>query len=289
MKSQDEDLEAIVKWAKNADGVQALIQTGSLARNDNSADILSDIDIEIITSNPEVLMNDDQWMNKIGELITVLRLDPNSDQEWATRLAIYRDGVKVDFTLAGIERVRGMADEGKLCELYERGYRILLDKTAITAGLPATSYGFPGRTLPSQYSFRTSVEEFWFEAFHIPKYLARGELWMVKLRDNTMKELLLCMLEWHAIACSPKPVDIWHNGLRMHEWVAPQTWIELQETFGQFDATDAQRAFEATIQLYGRLGREVAEYTGLCYPQECENRIKTLNRKLLSQHPEVIR
>lgn len=282
MKSHDERLEAIVKWAKDADGVQALIQTGSLARNDNSADVFSDIDIEIITSSPEILMNDDQWMNEIGELITVLRLDPDIDQEWATRLAIYSDGVKVDFMLAGTERVRNMADKGSLCELYERGYHIVLDKTAITVGLPAPSYDFPGGTLPSQYSFKASVEEFWFEAFHLPKYLARGELWMVKRRDNTMKDLLLCMLEWHPLALSHKPVDIWHNGLRMYEWVDPQTWIELQETFGQFDATDAQRAFEATIQLYGRLGREVAEYTGLYYPQECENHIKTLNRNFLS-------
>ncbi len=91
---------------------------------------------------------------------------------------------------------------------------------------------------------------------------------MVKLRDNTMKELLLCMLEWHAIARSPKPVDIWHNGLRMHEWVAPQTWIELQKTFGQFGATDAQRAFEATIQL------ELTMYK-LIQNKEVENRVST--------------
>ncbi|MDC9596642.1 aminoglycoside 6-adenylyltransferase [Xenorhabdus anantnagensis] len=284
MQPRDNCLTAIIKWAENADNVQALIQTGSLARKDNSSDDLSDIDIEIITSDPALLMKDEQWMHQFGELITVLSLDPDEHQKWATRLAIYNSGVKVDFTLTGIDRVRHMADSGMLDDLYERGYRILLDKTSITQGIPASTYGFPVRQLPSQNEFKISVEEFWFEAFHIPKYLARGELWLVKFRDNTMKELLMCMLEWHALARNNKPTDLWHNGLHVREWVDSQTWAELQNTFGRFDTSDALRAFEATTQLYGRLGREVAQYAGFDYPQECETRITELNRKILSQH-----
>ncbi|PHM28546.1 aminoglycoside 6-adenylyltransferase [Xenorhabdus innexi] len=237
MELRDNCLKGIIKWAESVDHVQALIQTGSLARKDNSSDDLSDIDIEIITSNPALLMQDRRWLYEFGELITVLSFDPDEHQEWATRLAIYSNGVKIDFTLAGIERVRHMADEGILDELYGRGYTILLDKSSVTQGIPAPAYTFPVRTLPSQSEFTASVEEFWFEAFHIPKYLARGELWLVKLRDNTMKELLLCMLEWHALARHSSTIDVWHNGLHVREWTDSQTWDELQSTFGRFDAS----------------------------------------------------
>ncbi|CDM91096.1 aminoglycoside 6-adenylyltransferase [Xenorhabdus bovienii] len=284
MQSRDNCLKAIIKWAENADNVQALIQTGSLARKDNSSDDLSDIDIEIIVSDPKSLMKDDQWMHEFGELITVLRLDPDEHQAWATRLAIYNNGVKIDFTLAGIDRIHHMAESGILDELYERGYRVLFDIMSITQVLPVSTYGFPVRQLPSQYEFKTSVEEFWFEAFHIPKYLSRGELWLIKFRDNTMKELLMCMLEWHALARNNESIDLWHNGLHLKEWTDSQTWTELQNTFGRFDTSDALRAFEATTQLYGRLGREVAQIIGFDYPQECETRITELNRKVLSQH-----
>jgi hypothetical protein len=37
---------------------------------------------------------------------------------------------------------------------------------------------------------------------HIPPYLARGELWVVKFRDGTMKRMLLRLVEWDALAPS---------------------------------------------------------------------------------------
>ncbi len=99
---RDELLASIVEWSENSTIVHALIQTGSLARTDGTADDLSDVDIEIITPAPSRLMADDGWLHRIGDLITVLRLDPDAGQEWATRLAIYSGGVKVDFTIAGV-------------------------------------------------------------------------------------------------------------------------------------------------------------------------------------------
>ncbi|KRR29395.1 aminoglycoside 6-adenylyltransferase [Bradyrhizobium retamae] len=278
-------LTSIIKWSEKSDIVHALIQTGSLARADGTADDLSDVDIEIITSKPSSLGVDDSWLHQIGDLITVLRLNPEDGQEWATRLAIYSEGVKVDFMLAGIERVRSMIDARMLDPLYERGYRVLLDKSGATTGLPVPSYGFPAAVLPSQEEFCAIVEEFWFEAFHVPKYLARGELWLVKQRDWTMKELLLRMMEWHAVTRSIGPIDVWHIGTRMHEWIGRETRAELQGIFGRFEAADARRAFEATTKLFGRLGREVAQTTDLEYPQRVENQITALNERLLSQKP----
>lgn len=206
LAKQNRIFNAIISWARTSHHVQALIQTGSLARRDNRADEFSDLDIEVITDDLRVLSTDDSWIKKIGEIITVLSLDEG--REWATRLAIFEDGIKVDFTLANSTRLNNMSTAGKLDPLYERGYRVIVDKTGVTNGLPAPSYQFPVHFLPSQERFRKRVEEFWFEAFHIPKYLARGELFLVKQRDWTMKELLLEMIEWHAIARNLTPVDI---------------------------------------------------------------------------------
>jgi aminoglycoside 6-adenylyltransferase len=282
---RDELLTSIIEWSEQSDIVHALIQTGSLARADGTADDLSDVDIEIITSVPSSLVADDSWLHQIGNLITVLRLNPEAGQEWPTRLAIYSGGVKVDFTIAGVERVRSMIDARMLDPLYERGYRVLLDKSGVTVGLPAASYGFPAAGLPSQEEFCALVEEFWFEAFHVPKYLARGELWLVKQRDWTMKELMLRMIEWHAIARNSGPIDVWHIGTRMHEWTDRETSAELQAVFGRFDAADSRRAFEATTKLFGRLSREVAQRADLKYPQRVESQITALNARLFVQEP----
>lgn len=268
---RDRIIESILGWAEVRSDVVAVIQTGSLARDDGEADVWSDIDLEIIANNPASLADDDGWLGTIANLVTVLRLEQDG---WPTRLAIYDGAVKVDFTLAGRARLRSMIDRRRLIPLYERGYRILLDKDGIAKDLPVPSHGFPALPLPSEEDFRRRVEEFWFEAFHVPRYLARGELFLVKQRDWTMKGLLLEMMEWHAVAHGAARVDVWHLGTRVQRWTDPATWRELQRTFGRFDADDARRAFDATTRLYGRLAREVAHTAGFRYPEAVEAKIR---------------
>lgn len=280
--ARDRVLNSIVSWAQDCPFARALILTGSLAREDGLLDDLSDIDVEIISSDPKNLMESNLWLSNIGNLITVLVLDPSSEQRWATRLAIYADGVKVDFTLAGIERLKEMVAEEKLDPLYERGYRVLFDKDGIADRLPRASRAVPNPTAPSQAEFNASVEEFWFEAFHIPKYLIRNELWLVKNRDRTMKELLLRMLEWRAKSKS-RAIDTWHIGTRLPDWVDAETLSDISKTYGRFDTIDSVRAFEETTSLYSRLGREVAETMGLTYPKHIEKSIMEICERYISR------
>ncbi|BBH12399.1 aminoglycoside 6-adenylyltransferase [Chromobacterium haemolyticum] len=272
---QNHRLENAIAWAQQRPDVDALILTGSFARDDGSVDIHSDLDLEIISPDPAALATDDGWLRDIGPLITVLRL--GEGQAWPTRLAIYADGVKIDFTLAGPARLQAMRKDG-LDPLYQRGYRVLLDKTGVAQGLPAP-HGRPAApALPCEERFRERVEEFWFEAFHIPKYLARGELFVVKFRDWTIKELLLEMLEWHAHSHPGAAADCWHIGTRLQHWAEPEHWQALQQGFGHFDAADAERAFHATLRLYSQVAREVAARAGFDYPEAVEAGIRDLIR-----------
>lgn len=254
-------LKLINKWASEDSNIQALILTGSLARQDDTADTLSDIDIEIISREPQLLITDSTWISKIGNLLTVLALNPDQDQLWATRLAIYSDGMKIDYTLAALSRIHTMVEEQRLDALYERGYRVLMDKNQVTSKLPGASGQFPVRQLPSQAIFHSAIEEFWFEAAHIPKYLARNELWLAKMRDWNMKQLLMQMLEWHAIASNPVAVDIWHNGAHLQSWIKPKIWHALHNAFGHFDAQSTRKAFKETTQIYSQLAHQVSKLT----------------------------
>ena len=141
--SREDILKSIISWAERSSNVEALIQTGSLARRDNLADDLSDLDIEIISADPDVLVNDDGWITEIGHKITVLSLENGRD--WDSRLTIYEGGTKVDFTLAGTSRVLDMVESGVLDPLYERGYFVVLDKSGVTGSLPTPSYGWCGQ------------------------------------------------------------------------------------------------------------------------------------------------
>ncbi|CAG9168569.1 aminoglycoside 6-adenylyltransferase [Cupriavidus respiraculi] len=274
---RDAHLQRVIAWAEHEDNILALILTGSLARNDGTADALSDIDIELIARHPARLAADERWLGEIGELITVLRLNADDGQEWPTRLAIYSPGVKVDFTLAGAGRVSAMSKARKLDPLYRRGYRVLLDKAGLATNLPVSPFAPPRLALPSQQAFSDAVEEFWFEASHVPKYLVRSELWPARLRDWAMKELLLRMLEWHALAKGDPAPDVWHNGLRMDTWLDSGVRAQLHECFGRLDPVEARRAFDATIGLYSRVAKETAGLARLRYPQPVEDGIRSAN------------
>ena len=96
---------------------------------------------------------------------------------------------------------------------------------------------------------------------------------MVKFRDWTMKELLLTMLEWRAVATHEGPVDVWYIGSHMRDWVDERTWRELHDVFGRFDRDDSGRALVATTKLFRRVARETAAALSLDYPDELERQV----------------
>ncbi len=91
-------IERLMAWAEAEDNIRALIQTGSIARQDGSADRLSDRDIEIIAGDREPLLADDAWFHDIGPVMVALRLE-NGDF-FDTRLVFFEGGRKIDFTVA---------------------------------------------------------------------------------------------------------------------------------------------------------------------------------------------
>jgi aminoglycoside 6-adenylyltransferase len=262
---------SVVAWARADGNVLALIATGSTSKAETCSDEFSDLDLEVIARDPKRLLDDDSWFASFGEVWVVLRLE---QQHYPTRLVIYDGGSKVDFTVAGTERIEEMRDE--LDPLYERGYQVLLDKEATTADLPRATGAYPVRALPTQAEFDSVVEEFWFEAAHMPRYLARDDLWVVKFRDWTMKTNLLQMLEWQAVArADGKPLDVWYIGTRMKDWLDAETWQRLHEVFGGFEQRDAWRAILASADLFAHASREVAGMVGLSQPDLLERRIRS--------------
>jgi len=264
-------LQRILGWARQEDRVIGLIMTGAQTQQEGASDGLSDHDLELIFTDYRPFADDDAWLHQFEPVWVYQPLF--QDQEYPTRLVVYEGGNKVDFTLADPRRVLDMVERGRLDDLYERGYQVLLDKTGLTRDLPRPSGGFPIVPLPEQADFQTVVEEFWFEAAHIPKYLLRDELWVVKFRDWTMKCDLLKLLEWHAIATSAEPVDVRYIGTHANRWVDEQTWSELQDVFARFAAADSWRALLASMKLMRRLGREIQQHSDLIYPQQVDDHI----------------
>jgi aminoglycoside 6-adenylyltransferase len=266
----DDLLDKVVHWATSRSDILALIMTGSRARPDVSVDEHSDYDLEIFTSKSGLYTASDAWMSEIGKVWVYLPEEMAGRCE--TRLIVFEGGVKVDFAILPVNALKDVVESQKLDELYERGYRVLVDKSGLAARLRPPSCLPPARRTPTEAEFQANVREFWFEASHIPKYLERGDLWVVKFRDWTMKELLLQMLEWHAISAG-EGRDVRHLGMGMKEWVRPDIWRRLDQVYGRFDAADSRRALLATISLFRDVAAETASELGYTYPAEVDESI----------------
>lgn len=271
-------LDKIVRWAEKNPSVNALLLSGSLAGRGRK-DIFSDYDIAVYGNNFDFI-DDDEWLKQIGNYLVCI----HDNFEFLsypipTRLTIFDDISKVDFSFHPVQLLQTLTELEKLPDDYNIGYRILLDKDGTAARLKAPTFtGFVIKK-PSPEEFENNVKEFWFEIYHVAKYLSRGDLWTAKWRAWAAKKFLLSMLEWnHAIKArwkfSPKK-----DGKNMKDWVDKKIWKELEDCFGRFDKRDSWKALQKTIKLYQRIAPKTAEHLKYPYDQKLDHGISKFIKK----------
>jgi aminoglycoside 6-adenylyltransferase len=248
----------LLAWVATEENIRAVIQTGSASRTDGRQDRYSDRDIELICRDPAPYLADDAWFRALGPVWTVERFDEPGD---GARLVWYAGARKIDFSLTDFTHT-DRRRAGTLDDLYERGYRVLLDKDGIGEALPRAGGRSPRVALPSARTFAETVDLFWFEATHMPSALTRGDLWMVKIRENDMHDALLPMLMWHAAVTRGSDTDTWHAGSKMRSWTDDATWQEVHGIFGGFDAESALAGILAKMRLFSRVSEDVAAALG---------------------------
>jgi aminoglycoside 6-adenylyltransferase len=135
-------------------------------------DELADYDVNMFITDPEPYAQDDHWISAIADVwVYMPEKVTHHRQVFATRLVIYQAGVKVDFILYATDVLREFARSDPFPEHYDLGYRVLLDKDRVAAAMPASSLQAFRRGKPTETTFLECVHEFWFEAYHVAKYL----------------------------------------------------------------------------------------------------------------------
>lgn len=272
--------ERVLTWVHTEEAIRVLILVGSRARPGQVTDRFSDYDLDLYVTDALPYFTDDSWIKQLG---TVWAKEKETDPSGpSSHLVLFEGGVGVDFTFLSAISLAELVHQQTLPVDYQRGYQVLLDKDSMTAQLPPPSYQpLPARK-PTEEEFLYAVNVFWFELFHLVKYLHRGELWSVKFRDATLKRRLLQMLEWHAQARHNWVYDTWIVGQHMQSWVEPEIWQALFGIFAHFDKADSWRAVCALLPLYRRLARETAQRLHYAYLSETDEAITTF---ILSNTP----
>lgn len=283
-------IERFVNWARAQLDIRAAIVLGSRARGDRPADEWSDLDIIVITTDPERYLATTEWLENIGNPWLTF-LEPTGTGGDVERRALFEGGLDVDFAITPNDEFEQLVQGGlesapDVLDIVRRGTRVLLDKDGAVAQLArrARSIETPPPQPPTQAEFLEVVNDFLYHAVWTAKKLRRGELWTAKgCVDSYMKwRCLLRMIEWHARADKGWSYDTWHGGRFLEEWADPRALEGLRGAFAYYEEPDVRHALWATMELFRWLAVETAERLRYPYPTVADERVTELVMGILA-------
>jgi aminoglycoside 6-adenylyltransferase len=271
--SQSQVLDVLLGWGRAHPEVQAIVLTSSRARADLTVDALSDYDVIVAVTSPP-RWRDWDWVTCYGEPMARWgATDEVHGHETIFRGVVYRDGVKIDWTIWPTELLAAVTQRG-LPDVLDVGYRVLLDKQGDTRQWPAASYRAHVPTPPSPLQYTMLVEEFWWSATYVAKAMWRGDHMFARhlLETDLRMSTLVTMLEWliefeHDWSHRPGVL-----GRGIERQLPPEVVSRLDETYSGAQPQDVWKALDTTADLFADVARDVAARLGYEYPEAVQRR-----------------
>lgn len=277
-RSYEELMERFRKWAENRPDIRMAIVIGSRARVDHPADEWADLDVIMITTNPERYLSTTDWIDNMGNpLLTFVESTPGGDKE---RRVLFEGMLDVDFAIIPKRRVQQLLQNGvtpqiqaEISNVFGRGMRVLVDKDGIGAQMQKviSSIETAPPPPPSQEEFLEVVNNFLYHAVFTAKHLKRGELWWaVTCLNCHMQGLLRRMIEWHAKAIFGWNHDTWFRGRFLEEWAHPRGLKGLQFSLAHYDEEDIKDVLLAAMDTFRSIAIETATKLEIPYPTRAD-------------------
>jgi aminoglycoside 6-adenylyltransferase len=271
LESDEADvLGRLLRFATADERVRAVLLTSSRLEPRERLDILSDYDIPLLVTDPEGMYRDEAWLQAMGTpLLRVRDVESMSGLEKPNVMVLYDDGVKIDFSLWPLSLGTHARERNALPDEFDDGFRVLLDKDGLTRDWPAPSHRTFIPEKPTPEAFQALIEEFWWVATYVAKYLWRGEIFTAKvLLDYELKYLLLRrFLVWRVEIANEWQVQPGFFGRGLPRHLDAETWADVQATYVDADPEENWAALFRTIALFRRVARAVADDLRYDYPE----------------------
>ena len=277
--NHDDVIGKLVQWAEEQDTIRAMLLTSIRAIPNASVDIFSDYDVVLIVEDIRPFYEERSWLAEFGEVLVVywdpIYPDPEYGSEKFANVIQYADGLKIDFTLWPVELLQKIVRAPALTTELDAGYRILLDKDNLTAGMKPPTYTGYIPVRPTDEVYQKSIEEFFSDAPYVAKCLLRDELLPAKwCLDYDMKHVYLRpMLEWRMELDHGWSMPTGALGKGLKKRLPTEIWDQLEDTFAGADIADNWASLFDTIALFRRVAIEVGEGLGYIYPHDLDQRV----------------
>lgn len=276
VNSEDPVIQKLIAIGERYDSIRAVVMTSTRCNPSARLDPFSDYDIEIFTEDPDQFAESDEWFEALGPVLIVQRLR----QGWGepqfrgwSRLVVYEDGTRVDFQVTNLHHLKKAVES--LSDGYDIGYKVLLDKDGLAASLnPPTYRAFiPG--VPSEQSYSTRVNDFWWDSTCVAKFLWRDDLLAVKfmLEGYLIHLYLREMLEWSIEIERGWNWRPGHYGRDIKKALDPETYKELAGVYAGGDIEVLWESLFRTAALFRKVAIRVGEALGYEYLHDLDRRV----------------
>lgn len=266
----------LIEHASQDNDIKAIVAIGSSTREEVKADEYSDLDLIIVSENP------DKWYSgEYPELlgnVNISFIEPTLGGG-KERRCIYDEDRDVDMLIFTQSQFDDALKAGVANHVMNRGYVVLYDAIAIEEEIGI--YVKKGHFNPDMAAdeFENMLNDFFFHNIWASKKLLRGELWSAKMCvDAYLKNYLLKAIEIYCYEFDEK--DVWHDGRFIDKWAGESIINELNKCFAHYDKEDVLSALKATNRLFEEITRETAVKKGYTYPDKAAKCAKAYLEKL---------
>ncbi len=282
MRKETEMIAELLEWGKKRETIRSMIQSGSLMNPKAPRDILSDYDIMLIVNDPEAFVEDGTWHLEFGKVLTSVNSEfTEIGIKARTRLVIYDDGMKIDFSVWPIEILRRVRETEKLPDFMNIGYRVLVDKDGLTEGLNPPLYSGYIPLKPTKTDYLKAVEEFWWDTTYYAKNLWRDELYFAKFMESELHfNHLQKMIEWRIECDRDWKVQTGKYGRHFKKYMAPDLWAELENTFTDGKIEENWENLFRMTDFFRKISLFVGGRLGYEYPSELDDRVTEYLKKI---------
>jgi predicted nucleotidyltransferase len=232
-------------------------------------DLYSDIDLMVITTDSaheEFYQQRETFLRSLGDLVFLENFGIPD-----IAFHVYADGTEGELYFGS---------QGRLSQLYEAPFRILLDKKNILAGVTYTS---PVNTLDVQKQkekLQHNIFVFWHEMSHFNTAVGRGQLWWAQGQLESLRSICVNLArlqhDFSDTEVGEEPYFKIENSMPV-EKLAP-----LRTTFCPLERNAMLQSAQAILSFYGELARSLTETHHLAYPEKLE-RVMRLQLKNLQE------
>ncbi|WP_168169784.1 aminoglycoside 6-adenylyltransferase [Candidatus Izimaplasma bacterium ZiA1] len=263
MRTINEVLEAVIKFAENDDNIRGLVLQGSTVNDNVKEDIFSDLDPLFYVKDTSLFTSNDEWFSLFGSPILFFKdsFKEYSDlDESYTRLIIYEDTFKIDFGFAPLSHIKHANDMPL--------YKVVIDKDNCIP-LPQTTKEdrFYVKS-ESEETYNKALSEFYFDTSYVVKSLYRNELFFTKFMFNILQEKIEALLNIYLSINYEEKVNPGSKGRYYERYLDKKTWDMLLKTYSDANILNNIKALLSSIDLVHYLGTYIAKHLKYDFPEK---------------------